>query len=382
MNKNKLLSILIPTKNRYNCLDESIKSILSIYSTDFEIIVQDNSDNNEEGERIIDEICDSRVRYFYTKESLSIIENCDLSVKNSKGEFLCMIGDDDSVSEKIIDVVMWMKKNNVDSCLSSPVKYFWKNIEFNLHKFPSLTILKRGNKNIKLDSKKELLKCLEKGVYELRNLPRVHHALISRKAMDTVFKLSGSYFPGPSPDMANAIALSLVVTKHYKMNIPFVISGHSPRSAGGMGTKGIHSGDIKSVKWLPKDTYDTWEENIPKVWTAQTIYAISAIKSLKRTGNILMLNKFNYEYSYAAFINYNPKMKSHLTNLKTDVNYFKVYFIYLFILIKRSKNYFFNFLETRIGITRHKIFKDIDTLREAVSIVNKFNEENNIKLNN
>ncbi|MNT58405.1 Spore coat polysaccharide biosynthesis protein SpsA [compost metagenome] len=42
-----LLSIIIPTRNRKEYAASAIRSILSIPSEDFELIVQDNSDNDE-----------------------------------------------------------------------------------------------------------------------------------------------------------------------------------------------------------------------------------------------------------------------------------------------------------------------------------------------
>ena len=41
-----LLSIVIPTKNRYDYLCILIKSLLKNQSDEFEIIIQDNSDDN------------------------------------------------------------------------------------------------------------------------------------------------------------------------------------------------------------------------------------------------------------------------------------------------------------------------------------------------
>ena len=41
-----LLSIIIPTKNRYNTVLYAINSALNIISQDFEIVVQDCSENN------------------------------------------------------------------------------------------------------------------------------------------------------------------------------------------------------------------------------------------------------------------------------------------------------------------------------------------------
>ena len=111
----KLLSIIIPTKERYEYLEKLVELLITFKENNFEIIVQDNSQDNSKFLSYLLKLNDHRVRYFYNKNPLSVIDNCDLAVNNSKGKFICFIGDDDGVLPSIIDCCNWMESQNIDA---------------------------------------------------------------------------------------------------------------------------------------------------------------------------------------------------------------------------------------------------------------------------
>ena len=53
------------------------------------------------------------MKYYYTKEQISVKENSDLAILHSSGEYVCFIGDDDGVSRHILKVVKYMRKNGI-----------------------------------------------------------------------------------------------------------------------------------------------------------------------------------------------------------------------------------------------------------------------------
>ncbi len=207
------------------------------------------------------------------------------------------------------------------------------------------------------------------------DLPKVYHAVVSRAALDRVYNKSGSYFPGPSPDMANAIGLCCTLKNHVYLEFPIIISGFSYKSTGGMGARGAHIGDIKSMKHLPKDTDKLWEKKVPKLWTGETIYAESTIKSLRAMGEDEALKKFNYLNMYAAFISYNTGFNKMIfpfvKNIK-DVLMLTYYVAKIFL--RRGRNYILNKLESKFGISQKKLYDNVDSLSQALEIVDEYNE--------
>ena len=131
MSKNIKFSICIPTRNRQKYCKVAILTILSYKQEYFELIIQDNSDDDSLAE-FVKSIDDKRLKYFYTNENLSSTANMDYSVKRSIGDYVCMIGDDDVVLPGIFKAVDYMIKNDVDSvCSSLMSSYDWPNPEVN-----------------------------------------------------------------------------------------------------------------------------------------------------------------------------------------------------------------------------------------------------------
>ncbi|HAP0100263.1 TPA: glycosyltransferase family 2 protein, partial [Escherichia coli] len=113
------LSILIPTKNRSEYLDDVLSSLLTWKRDDFEVIIQDNSDDLKTHNVVEKYRYDHRVKYFYVKEHLSVIDNFEYAVKNSSGKIITAIGDDDGILPIVMDVADWMLKNSVEAVLTN-----------------------------------------------------------------------------------------------------------------------------------------------------------------------------------------------------------------------------------------------------------------------
>ena len=108
---NYLLSIVVPTKDRYYYLKYLIELISSFNTSDIELVIQDNTYDNQEILNYLNEYLNPHVKYYHIKEHLSQSENSDKAILNSSGEYVCFIGDDDAVTRHIVDCVKWMKSN-------------------------------------------------------------------------------------------------------------------------------------------------------------------------------------------------------------------------------------------------------------------------------
>lgn len=321
---NYILSVVIPTKNRYQYLRESLKTLVSIDANDMEIIVQDNTENNKSILKYIDELNYSNLKYFHEKKSLTVSENSDLAIAHSTGDYVCFIGDDDSITEALIDLAKLMKKYSVDACNTSMAHYYWPDSVFKYFKRSSLSFNSRKVIIRKYNTDEMLVKALRNGMQEIKYLPRVYHAVISRKILELIKNKTGSCFPGPSPDMANAVAASLIIEKHYYIDMPLIISGSSLNSGAGKGAMGKHKGSLAGLSHLPLDIEETWDKRIPKLWLAHTIWPESCVKALKS------MNSIDYE----KFMNWNAMFARILLRNPDYLNIIKMYIPNKFDAIK------------------------------------------------
>lgn len=317
-----LLSIVVPTKNRTTFLKSFIELVYSFKNEDIELVIQDNSDNNEDILAFLKDPKYYDIIYNYDNRSMPVITNSELAIMHARGKYVCFMGDDDLLSGKLYDFVKWMDKHGYESAVFNHASYSWPGVTHKAHKFPSLRIptFKGNVKELCVD--KEFKRLLRTGAVALGNMPQLYQAVVLRTRLDDVYQKTGTYFPGPSPDMAISAALGKVVTKHVFCDLPLVSSGASPKSAAGMGAKHKHKGNLKDISFLPNDTAEVWEKKLPKIWTGPTIYAESCLKALRAMGADADVAKFNYSYFYAYFYVF---CKEYAELLKPFLKDFTVY---------------------------------------------------------
>ena len=364
-----ILSIIIPTKNRYATLFSLVDTLLGFDDQEIEIIIQDNSDDNTAALLFIaDRRTKTALKYFHDPRDLSVIENSDLAVLNSSGEYVCFIGDDDGVMPFITDVVRWMKLKEYKALKSFKPNYYWPNQRSNI-----LSNDISGNLNLKnFDYKIRIIKCrealdytLSKGGTSIKMLPCLYHGIVARISLNKIYDQCNTYFPGPSPDMANAIALTQIMDSHVRVSFPVVISGKSSKSTGGAGVLHQHVARIEDVKYLPKNTSIEWTDTIPKYWTGPTIWAESVIKALNNFGNNQDIKKFNFSYLYAFISVFHKKQGQQIYK---DFRFTRSGFPYYFNYLKIYLNRVFIFINNKRSSNK-KIFRNVKNISEAIKII-------------
>lgn len=344
LNQNKpLLSVAIPTKNRqYYCI-EVIKHILSYDNKNFELVIQDNSDDRTI-EQFVSTIEDKRLKYVYTNEAISSVENMSRSIALTSGEYVCMIGDDDTILPTIFEYVKYMKENDIDSISPGYIpEYFWPNNETG--NSGTLKIIKTRfiSEYQQIEPIKRLEKLFENGIvnYSSYNLPRVYHGLIKKEVLDKIYNEIGAYFAGLSPDIYSTVALSSLVKKHFLVRGTFTIAGVCPQSTTSQSRLGGHKGELYVAPHLKNNSDYNWDSLIPKYYSVETIWAETAITAARdfKLNNIISLfnvDKFNLHSFYI-----NKDIKDIVIRESKNINFWIIcnsYINYLKNLLKRIFN--------------------------------------------
>lgn len=363
---NPLLSIIVPTKNRYYYLKYLVQYFHSIESDKIELIIQDNSDveTNQDFLDFLSKINDSRISYLFVSKSLTIDENCDFAIKRGKGEYITMLGDDDIFSKHIIEYTEKFKVDNLDAILPIKNSFTWPDVKprFYKEKFSGIFRIHKFNcKRTRIDVKKELEKVIKLGGTDILNLPRIYHGILKKTILDEIYNKTNTYFPGPSPDMANAVAACKYVERYELIDVPLIISGHSKKSGGGQGAQGQHFGEISELPFLPKKTASNWTKEVPYYWSGYTIYAESVIQALKRTDMAENLKKFNFEYLIASCLVFDTNYKDRIYKVYANKSVFsqvRMYFYFIKIWIKRLNFHF----KINFKLFAGKLFKSNNTM--------------------
>jgi len=344
-----LLSIVISTKNRYNYLKILVLRLLQFKRSDFEIIIQDNSNNNKEISTFLNLTGDDRIKYFYHPEKLDVCANSDLAVGHSQGEYVCFVGDDDGITEESINICYFLKKHDIDSANCNIAIYDWPDLFKKYYGYATsgeVRFQRFTGKITEIDHDKELIKILRFGAQVVRRGVRLYQGIIRKECLDRLKAHTGTYFPGPVPDMSSAIGVIPFIDKHVFVDYPLIIAGSSGKSTAGMGAKKKHQGEIREISHLPLNTADNWSKEIPFYWSGPTIWAEGALQALKNTGQSDLIRYFNFNNVLALCLVYDNDfrmrtIKHIFKNIGTkDVSLLKISYYVVRIWLRRVQSIF------------------------------------------
>jgi glycosyltransferase involved in cell wall biosynthesis len=133
-----LVSIGIPTYNRYNYLVRAIDIVLNQSYKNIEIIISDNCSSDSR----IDELClnlsskDKRIHYYKQISNIGILKNTEFVFKKSSGDFFIWFSDDDWRDKDAINILVSKLVNSGKDYIFSDYLEVGENNEM-LEKYPS-----------------------------------------------------------------------------------------------------------------------------------------------------------------------------------------------------------------------------------------------------
>jgi len=101
------VSVILPTYNRGNIIDKSIKSVIAQTYAEWELIIADDcsSDNSPE-------VCsklarkDGRIRYYRNQKNLGLPRNRNVAISHATGDLILFTEDDMVIGEKCIEILV------------------------------------------------------------------------------------------------------------------------------------------------------------------------------------------------------------------------------------------------------------------------------------
>lgn len=377
MESRKLLSVVVPTKDRYKYLKYLIELIASFGSDDIEMVIQDNSDNNTEFLAYLDKLDYDFIRYSHIYGQIPMAINSDKAILNSTGEYVCFLGDDDGLTKYTLECVKWMKREGIEAVKSAEVRYYWPDVSDGTEEAPAATIryYPFDGKVIYPNAYELLLKVLRAGIPDRGDMPLVYHSIVKREALDRVYKRVGTFFPGNSPDISNAVALSLTINKFAIVNLPLAFSGCSVFHGGGVHATGKkEQPKISDIPWFRPDSEQNWDKKLPRVASSSMIWADSAISALKQMGREDLYSEIDFYRLYSAFALSYPSLRQKAKDICDSRSKFELYY---FLAIVRKYVYAIN---RRIGwalgwINKAEFLYNINNIREAVVALERIAKE-------
>lgn len=108
------ISVIIPTYLRTISLKKSIESVLNQTFQEFEIIVVNDSSNDKEVIKILEEFRDSRIKYFSNSRTKGANGARNTGIIKAKGKYIAMLDDDDIFLPLKLEKQYNILENNMD----------------------------------------------------------------------------------------------------------------------------------------------------------------------------------------------------------------------------------------------------------------------------
>ena len=227
------LTICVPSRNRQPYFQETIRTQLTNLRTDIEYVFADNSDDaSVMNDFMADLIGDPRVTYLPSGDRVySMVENWDRCIEAARGEFVCMIGDDDYVDVNVADVIARSQTEHaeVDVFVWSRLTYNWPDNRPNhcnvsaplgtdVHRLPRAWLYK------------EFFSW--KGETATPNMAfGFYHGAVSKRVMDKIkAKYGGKYCEYPVVDFENVCKVLVTAEHMFYSERPFSVLGSCAQS--------------------------------------------------------------------------------------------------------------------------------------------------------
>lgn len=296
-----LISVVIPTHNRARYAISAIRSVLAIQDDRIELVVSDTSTDEKLAALIADEknscVGDPRLNYFRPREKLDMTGNHNAAIGAARGEYVCLIGDDDTVSAECLVAAEWAMSKGIE--LISPnvvANYVWPDFR---HRFfggghASRLYFARQMGGVSLGKSDEsLARALVNAAQGTDGLPKIYHGLVKRTLLEKIRQISGAYFHGSSPDVSGAIGLALVGSDFVVIDYPLTIPGASGGSNTGRSAMNKHKGKIEQETQTKGFESEGWSPGVPRFFSVETVWAHAAMETMRRIAPH-MISRFNF----------------------------------------------------------------------------------------
>ncbi len=301
LNITPLLTIAIPTHNRAKYAIPTIHSLLAIADERIEIIVSDTSTDGElaayiegEGASILQ---DSRLKYLRSYARLDMTDNHNTALAAATGEYVCLIGDDDTITADALRAVAWASERGVELIAPNVVaNYAWPDFRsryFGAKHASRMYIVKNFGEVAIRRSSQAIDDALCNAAQGTEGLPKIYHGIVKRTLLERVRERSGAYFHGSSPDVSGAIGLALCSDSFMVIDYPLTIPGASGGSNTGRSAMNTHKGKLGQEAQTKSFEDKGWSLGVPRFFSVETVWAHAALETISRIAPA-RVSQFNF----------------------------------------------------------------------------------------
>lgn len=225
-------SLIIPTKNRQKYAKHAIRAALNVDYRDYEIIVQDCSDDRSLFDWLRKTGALDRVLYTGAPSSFSMTENWNQGIDAAKGDYISVIGDDDAI---LSDALLWsdfyLSKHPAEVITTASASYNWPD-----YPFPPISnalTFKTGINATLIPDCRVLLRNGLSHKVRVGTGPSVYRKIVSSELIDRVKAARGVYIKDFIPDFDSGYMNMIFGRSILDVERPLFVSGAGFKSNSG-----------------------------------------------------------------------------------------------------------------------------------------------------
>lgn len=221
-------TIIIPTRERAETLEYTLKTCIAQDYDNLEIIVSDNASRDATRE-VVAAAGDGRIRYINPGRRLSMMENFEFAFSHVTDGYVYSMGDDDGIARgalhKVNNIIC---QTSAQAVVSDFAHYMWPNV---LGSAAGQLIASKRQGYLQRDARADLQDVLYKR-RPFNHLPCIYYGFVEAKLLNQLRQMHGKLFLTNVVDLFSSIALSLSMDRYVFSNEPLAINGTSSRSNG------------------------------------------------------------------------------------------------------------------------------------------------------
>jgi hypothetical protein len=264
-----------------------------------------------------------------------------------------------------------MKEKGYEALRSNLADYYWPDVVSKYER----TQGKLKYRNVKkdytiLDSYDVMMDVVKRVFVDRGTLPSVYHGIVARTALDRVYKMTQTFFPGQSPDISNGIATALVTKEFLYIDDIITISGASKFHGGATIGNFKRYPQISDMVWFRPDAEKIWDRRLPRIAVGPIIWAESSIETFRNMGHNDIIDKIDFESLYRHFVVYHYPVRKLAFPLSKHP--FFLAFFSKIVMIKRVWNAGMRMLKSRLKIkdANYNELYDLSNIQEAIAALN------------
>jgi len=251
------ITVLIPTRQRADVLEHSLRTCLTQNYDNLTILVSDNFSDDHTRD-IVFAAQDSRVKYRNTGRRLSMSGNYEFALSQVADGWVTIVGDDDGLLPGAVRRVgNIISDTKFRAIRSNTCLYRWPSLRRS--EFGTLAVPLKQGYDVRQSEK--WLSAVMKGRALYPNLPMLYSGgFISFSVVQAIKSIRGQFYHSCIPDVYSAMAVARIIGEYFYSHEPLAVDGVSAHS---IGTSLVRQGPDGPAKGFLVENDIAFHEDVP-----------------------------------------------------------------------------------------------------------------------